>query len=97
MCDGQKTAMAAMNLVRVDAAIALVSLELECISMLKEEQRMTLKAFLQGKNVFTLLLNDFSKSLIYQKKLSNHLPRFVKDTFFCRLNCWSYESKSQLF
>ncbi len=57
--------MAATDVVSVDAAIASVLSELESISSLKEEQR-TLKAFLEGKDVFALLSAGFSKSLIYQ-------------------------------
>ena len=40
----------------LDAAVASIISELESISSLKEEQRMALKAFLEGKYVFALLL-----------------------------------------
>ena len=51
-----KTTMAAPKKVSVDAAIASIISELESISSLKEEQRTALKAFLNGKDVFVLLL-----------------------------------------
>ncbi len=62
----RKTTMSATNMVSIDATIASVLSEMESISSLKEEQRTSLKAFLDGKDVLTLLPNDFSKSLIYQ-------------------------------
>ncbi len=55
--------------VSVDAALAQVLSKLERISSLKEEQRTTLKAFLDGNNVFALLPTDLGKSLIYQVAL----------------------------
>ncbi len=42
--------------VNVDAAIKSVLPELESISSVKEKQRMTLKAFLDGKSIFALPL-----------------------------------------
>ncbi len=56
VCDFQKTTMAAMDLVS----------ELESVSSLKEQQRMTLKASLDGNNVLTLLPTGFGESSIYQ-------------------------------
>lgn len=44
----------------VDAVTASVVSKLESISSLKEEQRMALKAFLDGKCVFALLPSGFS-------------------------------------
>ena len=44
--------------VSVDTTIASVLSELENISSLKEEQRMTLEAFLHGQDVFALLPTD---------------------------------------
>ncbi len=52
--------------VSVAAALALILSELENIPSLKEEQRMKLKAFLDGKNDFTLL-TVLGKSLIYHE------------------------------
>ena len=49
--------------VRIDTVRASVISELESVSSPKEEQRMTLKAFLHGKDVFALLLGGFDKSL----------------------------------
>ncbi len=69
MFDVQKTKIAAVDMVSVDVGIALVLSELESISLLKEEQKMTLKAFLDEKQVFALPGTDFSKSLIYQLAL----------------------------
>ncbi len=47
MCDAQKTTMAAVpEQVSINAAIASVLSQLDGISSLKEEQRMTLKIFL---------------------------------------------------
>ncbi len=43
---------------------AAVTAELESVSLLKEKQRGTEMAFLHGKDVFTLLLTDFSVSFI---------------------------------
>ncbi len=54
--------MALPEQVSVDVAIASVLSELEGISLLKPEQRTTL----DGKDVFTLLLTDFGKNLIYK-------------------------------
>ena len=50
--------MAAPEEVTVDAVIASVTSELESISSLKEEQRMTLKASLEGEDVFARLPTD---------------------------------------
>ncbi len=66
VCDAQKTTMDATDMVSVDATVASALSDLESISSLKEEQRMTLKLFLHGINVFSLLLSDFCMSLIYQ-------------------------------
>ncbi len=68
MC-AQKTTMAATDVVSIDATIASVLSELESISSLKEEQTTTLKAFLDGEEVFALLPSDFGRSLIYQLAL----------------------------
>ncbi len=65
VCDAQKTAMAATDEFSVDPAIASVLSELESILSLQEEQRMTLKVFLGGKNVFAFFLTE-CESLIYQ-------------------------------
>ncbi len=51
---GQKTTMAATDVVSIDAAIASVLSELESISSLKEERRKKLKASLDGKDVLLL-------------------------------------------
>ncbi len=75
VCGAQKTTMTATDVVSVDAAIASVLSELESISSLKEEQRTTMKAFLDGKDVFSFLPNDSHKSLIYQ--LSSLVIRFA--------------------
>ncbi len=53
-----------------NTALASVPSELQSISTLKEEQR-TVRTFLDGKNVFTVLLN----SLFYQVAL--RVIRFV--------------------
>ncbi len=53
-------------MVGVDAAIASVLSELQSISLLEEEQWTTLKAFLDGTDVFNLLPAGFGKILIYQ-------------------------------
>ncbi len=55
-CDVQKRTMATMDVVSIDAAVASVLSDLESISSLKKEQRASLKASLDGKDVFTLLL-----------------------------------------
>ena len=60
-----KQTMAAPEEVSLDTEIASVISELESISSSKEEQRTTLKAFLHGKDVFSLLPTSFCKSLIY--------------------------------
>ncbi len=44
----QKTKIAAVDMVSVDVGIALVLSELESISLLKEEQQMTLTASFDG-------------------------------------------------
>ena len=54
--DCLKTTMAAPKEVSVDAAIASAISELESILSLKEDQKTALKAFLDGKDVFALLL-----------------------------------------
>lgn len=46
----------------MNAAIAAVLVELDNIFSLQKEQRMALKAFLEGKDVFALLLTGFGKS-----------------------------------
>ncbi len=58
--------MAVSEQVSIDAATASVLSELESISSLKEEQRTTLKAFLNGKIVFVPLPTDLSESLNHQ-------------------------------
>ena len=57
-----KLTMVAPEEVSVDTVVASVISELERISSLKEEQRTTLKAFINGKDVFALLLASFCKS-----------------------------------
>lgn len=47
------------------AAVASVISELESLSSLKEEQITTLKAFLDGKDIFSLFPTGFGKTLIY--------------------------------
>ncbi len=54
--------MAAAKEVSLHAAIAAVLSELDNTSSLKEEQRMALKALLDGKDVFVLLPTGFVKS-----------------------------------
>lgn len=49
----------------INAAIASVITELEFMSSFKEEQKMALKAFIDRKDAFILLLIGFG-SLIYQ-------------------------------
>ncbi len=61
-----ETMMAAADMTSINAAISSAVSQLENISSLKGEQRTTLKAFLDGKDVFALLPTDFGKSLIYQ-------------------------------
>ncbi len=64
--DAQKTTAGSGGWVSVLAAVAPVLLELERISSLKEEERMTLKLLLTERNILALLLINFSKSLFYQ-------------------------------
>ena len=52
--------MSAPDEVSVDTKTASVISELESISSLKEEQRMTLKAFNNSKDVFALLPAGFT-------------------------------------
>ncbi len=47
--------MAATSMVSIDAAIALVLLAVESISLLKGGQKNDTEAFLDGNNVFALL------------------------------------------
>ncbi len=54
MFEGQKTTMAATDVVSIDAAIASVLSEPESIPSMKEERRKTLKAFLDAKDVLLL-------------------------------------------
>ena len=56
--------MAAPEEVSVDTVIASVISEVESISSLTDEQRAALMDFIHGKDVFTLLLTGFGKSLI---------------------------------
>ena len=56
--------MVALEDVSVDTEIASVISEPESISSLKGEQRTTPKAFLHGKDVFTLLSTSFGKRVI---------------------------------
>ncbi len=53
VCVTQKTIMPTTDI--VSASIASVLSEMESISSLKEKQKSTLRAFLDGKDVFTLL------------------------------------------
>ncbi len=65
----------AEDLVSTDAALASVLQQVDSTASVKKEQRTTLKAFLDGKDVFVLVLTGFSKSLIYLL-----IPLVVKKT-----------------
>ena len=56
--------MAALEDVSTDAVITSVISELERISSLKQEQRIAVKAFIDGKDVFTLLSVGFGFSSV---------------------------------
>lgn len=56
--------LTAANEISVDAAVTAVLSELDGIFTLKEEQRMTLKAFFSEKDILSLLPTGFSKSLV---------------------------------
>lgn len=58
-----KARKAVPNEVSVDAATASDTSELEYISSLKEEQGTVLKAFIDGKDVFTLHLTGKSTTI----------------------------------
>lgn len=60
-----KTNMAVPVDVRVEASVESVLGELEMVSSMTNEQRETLYAFLNGKDVCAFLLTEFGKSLIY--------------------------------
>lgn len=57
-----KLTMTDSEVVSVDAAVASVTSELESYLLLKEEQRTTLKALLNEKEVFTPILTGSGKS-----------------------------------
>ncbi len=58
------TMVAVPEQVNIDTAIISVLSELENISSLKEKQRTTLKAFLDGEDVLALLPTDFGENLM---------------------------------